>query len=106
MDVLSSGGSANFPTDLYDGFLKFGKEGEIELMSFVRQTMFDSVVRQLFGSENMPQTEAGMRELEQKFVKFDQDFEYGTQLPEFLIRCIYAIPFPHYRPTLHILFNY
>jgi 24-hydroxycholesterol 7alpha-hydroxylase len=72
--------------DLYGGFSKFGKEGEMELMSFVRHTMFDSVVRQLFGSENVPQTEDGMRELERKFVKFDKDFEYGTQLPEFLIR--------------------
>ena len=59
----------------------------MDLMSFVRQTMFDSVVRQLFGaSNNLPQTEAGMKELERKFVKFDEDFEYGTQLPEFLIR--------------------
>ena len=58
----------------------------MELMSFVRQTMFDAVVRLLFGTENVPQTEAGMRELERKFVKFDADFEYGTQLPEFLIR--------------------
>ena len=61
----------------------------MDLMSFVRQTMFDSVVRQLFGaSNNLPQTEAGMRELERKFVKFDKDFEYGTQLPEFLIRSV------------------
>ena len=48
--------------------------------------MFDAVVRQLFGADNMPHSEAGMRELERKFVKFDQDFEYGTQFPEFLIR--------------------
>jgi 24-hydroxycholesterol 7alpha-hydroxylase len=58
----------------------------MDLMSFVRQTMFDSVVRQLFGADNVPETETGMRELERKFVKFDEDFEYGTQLPEFLIR--------------------
>ena len=55
-------------------------------MEFVRHAMFDSVVRQLFGSENLPHSDTGMRELERKFVKFDQDFEYGTQLPEFLIR--------------------
>ena len=76
----------NLSTDLYDAFSKFGNKGEMELMSFVRQTMFDSVMRQLYGSNNMPQTEDGMRELEQKFVTFDEDFEYGTQLPEFLIR--------------------
>ena len=58
----------------------------MDLMSFVRRTMFDSVVRQLFGADNVPETETGMRELERKFVKFDEDFEYGTQLPEFLIR--------------------
>ena len=55
-------------------------------MSFVRQTMFDSVVRQLFGADNLPQSEADMRELEHNFVKFDEDFEYGTQLPDFIIR--------------------
>ena len=82
-----------FLIDLYDCFCKFGSEGEMDLMSFVRQTLFDSVVRQLFGANNVPQTEAGMRELERKFVKFDQDFEYGTQLPEFIIRFVpYAIP--------------
>ena len=59
----------------------------MDLMSFVRGTMFDSVVRQLFGRENVPQTEDKMRELEKKFFKFDEDFEYGTQLPEVLIRC-------------------
>ena len=62
----------------------------MELMSFVRHTMFDSVVRQLFGPENVPKTEDGMRELERKFYKFDEDFEYGTQLPEFLIRYVHS----------------
>ena len=71
----------------------------MELMSFVRQTMFDSVMRLLFGFKNVPQTEAGMRELEQKFVKFEEDFEYGTQIPEFLIRCE---PYP---PQYSLLFQ-
>ena len=72
--------------DLHGSFKKLGDDGEMDLMSFVRHTMFDSVVRQLFGADNVPETETGMRELERKFVKFDEDFEYGTQLPEFLIR--------------------
>ena len=58
----------------------------MKLMSFVRQAMFDAVMRLLFGTENMPQTEAGMRELKRKFVKFDTGFELAAQLPEFLIR--------------------
>jgi 24-hydroxycholesterol 7alpha-hydroxylase len=70
----------------HSSFSKFGAGGEMDLMTFVRQNMFDSVVTQLFGAENVPGTEAGMRELEQNFVKFDADFEYGTQLPEFFIR--------------------
>lgn len=60
----------------------------MDLMSFVRCIMFDSVVRQLFGRENVPQTEDEMREFEKKFFKFDEDFEYGTQLPEMFIRCV------------------
>ena len=62
----------------------------MDLMAFVRQTMFDSAVKNLYGTKNVPQTEAGMREMEQKFVKYDEGFEYGTQLPECLLRQIHA----------------
>ena len=78
--------TVNLSTDLHTTFSKFGKEGgEMELMSFVRQTMFDSVVRQLYGPDNAPPTENGMREMERNFFKYDTNFEYGTQLPEFLM---------------------
>ena len=86
MHSLSLSLSLSLSIDLYGSFRKLGDDGEMDLMSFVRRTMFDSVVRQLFGADNVPETETGMRELERKFVKFDEDFEYGTQLPEFLIR--------------------
>ena len=67
-------------------FEKYGSEGEMDLMSFVRRSMFSCVIRMLFGRENVPQTEEGMAELQDKFFKFDKDFEYGCQLPEFVLR--------------------
>ncbi len=32
----------------------YGNGGEMELMDFVRDAMFEAVVRQLFGADNMP----------------------------------------------------
>ena len=54
-------------------------------MEFVRAAMFSSVVRELFGEKLMPATEKDMHEFMQKFVKFDEDFEYGAQLPEIFL---------------------
>ncbi len=36
-----------------------GNSGEMELMDFVRDPMFEAVVRQLFGKENVPFTRVG-----------------------------------------------
>ncbi len=58
----------------------------MELMDFVRHAMFESVVRQLFGRENIPQTREEVREMEKKFVKYDEDFEYGAELPEIFLK--------------------
>ena len=60
-------------------------DGVADLMEFVRAAMFSSVVRELFGEKLMPAAEKDMRELMQKFVKFDEDFEYGAQLPEIFL---------------------
>ena len=40
----------------YDSLCFHDNEGEMELMEFVRSAMFDAVVKQLFGHQNVPQT--------------------------------------------------
>ena len=40
----------------YDSLRCHDDEGEMELMEFVRSAMFDAVVKQLFGHQNVPQT--------------------------------------------------
>ncbi len=48
----------------FHGFLtsSYGEEGEMELFDFVRGTMFDVVVRELYGSDNIPEDKVGMEE--------------------------------------------
>ena len=65
--------------------LMANEEGHAELMEFVRAAMFSSVVRELFGEELMPASDKDMHEFMQKFVKFDEDFEYGAQLPDIFL---------------------
>lgn len=72
--------------EFHDTLSDYGSEGEMELMDFVRHSMFESVVRRLFGSENIPQTREKLREMERKFAKYDEDFEYGAELPEIFLK--------------------
>ena len=65
--------------------LMANEEGDAELMEFVRVAMFSSVVRELFGEELMPMSKEDMHVFMQTFVKFDEDFEYGAQLPEIFL---------------------
>ena len=54
----------------------------MELMDFVRHAMFEAVVKQLFGCE----TRERAREMEQKFIKYDEGFEYAAELPEIFLK--------------------
>ena len=42
--------------EFYRSLCYHGEEGEMDLMDFIRDAMFESVVRQLFGEDNVPQT--------------------------------------------------
>ena len=42
--------------EFYRSLCYHGEQGEMDLMDFIRDAMFESVVRQLFGEENVPQT--------------------------------------------------
>ena len=46
--------------EFYSSLGCHGDAGEMELMDFVRDAMFKSVVRQLFGTENVPAEKVGL----------------------------------------------
>ncbi|XP_070567755.1 24-hydroxycholesterol 7-alpha-hydroxylase-like [Ptychodera flava] len=65
---------------------KMAASGKDDLMFIVRRIMFTAVVNNLFGDDVLPTTDEKIQELEDKFVKYDEDFEYGSQLPEFVVK--------------------
>jgi len=55
----------------------------------VRLVMYPAVIRSLFGDNVLPtHSEQDMKELTSHFVKFDSQFEYGTQLPTIFLRLV------------------
>ncbi|XP_043918575.1 24-hydroxycholesterol 7-alpha-hydroxylase isoform X2 [Protopterus annectens] len=63
-----------------------GKSGTEDLYDLVRQVMYPSVVNNLFGKGTCPTSKSEFKEFEKHFQKFDEDFEYGSQLPEIFLR--------------------
>eukprot|EP00731_Ephydatia_muelleri_P030117 Em0021g640a len=61
-------------------------EGEVDLMDFVRDSMFTPVVTKLFGRENLPPSQEELAKLQKTFQKYDEDFEYGAELPEIFLK--------------------
>ena len=52
--------------------------------------MYPSVIRNLFGENVLPiHDEKNMRDLMLNFVLYDDQFEYGTQIPQIFLR--YAV---------------
>ena len=41
--------------DFHSGLLSYGQQGEMELMDFVRNVMFEAAVKQAYGCDNVPQ---------------------------------------------------
>ncbi|XP_065827314.1 24-hydroxycholesterol 7-alpha-hydroxylase-like [Oscarella lobularis] len=62
-------------------FLELGQGGELDLMKSIRNVMFVSTVQLLFGEGTLPENELDIEKFQNTFVKFDEDFEYGTELP-------------------------
>lgn len=61
--------------------------GRYELNEIVRLIMYPSVIRNLFGENVLPiHDEKSMRDLMDNFVIYDDQFEYGTQIPQIFLR--------------------
>uniref|UniRef100_A0A8C5M9U8 Cytochrome P450 family 39 subfamily A member 1 n=1 Tax=Leptobrachium leishanense TaxID=445787 RepID=A0A8C5M9U8_9ANUR len=63
-----------------------GSQGTEPLYSLVRQVMYPAVVDTLFGKGTCPTSKDSLKEFEEHFQKFDEGFEYGSQLPEIFLR--------------------
>ncbi|XP_065827980.1 24-hydroxycholesterol 7-alpha-hydroxylase-like isoform X2 [Oscarella lobularis] len=67
-------------------FLELGQGGEADLMKTIRNVLFVSTVPLLFGKETLPEDELDAEKFQDAFVKFDEDFEYGAELPSIFVR--------------------
>ncbi|XP_063298124.1 24-hydroxycholesterol 7-alpha-hydroxylase [Pelobates fuscus] len=65
---------------------QLGSQGTDELYSLVRQVMYPAVVDTLFGKGTCPTSKDTLKEFEDHFQRFDDGFEYGSQLPECFLR--------------------
>ncbi|XP_033001473.1 24-hydroxycholesterol 7-alpha-hydroxylase isoform X1 [Lacerta agilis] len=63
-----------------------GHEGTEELRDLVRHIMFPSTVNTLFGKDIFLTTKDNVKEFEEHYQNFDDDFEYATQLPKYFLK--------------------
>ena len=64
--------------------------GEQELNNTMRLTMYPTIIKDLFGERVLHHLndEESIKVLTEKFVQFDDQFEYGTQIPQIFLRCV------------------
>lgn len=55
-------------------------------MGVVRDLVFTAVVPVLFGDGILPQMHQDIKHFQNQFVQFDNSFEHGAKLPEFLLK--------------------
>ncbi|XP_065883241.1 24-hydroxycholesterol 7-alpha-hydroxylase-like isoform X2 [Dysidea avara] len=76
--------------DLLSSKLHYGiskmEDREMDLMMLVKSIMFPATVARLFGDDVMPEGKDKVLEFQEHFFKYDQDFEYGAELPSVLLR--------------------
>ncbi|XP_052548620.1 24-hydroxycholesterol 7-alpha-hydroxylase isoform X2 [Tympanuchus pallidicinctus] len=72
--------------ELHEHMAHLGTAGTGDLMELVRHVMYPAVVNTLFGKGVCPTSQSQLREFEEHFWKYDEDFEYASQMPECLLR--------------------
>ncbi|XP_041044260.1 24-hydroxycholesterol 7-alpha-hydroxylase isoform X2 [Carcharodon carcharias] len=78
--------SANLSKEFCEHLMYLGTRGTDNLYDLIWHSMYPAVVNNLFGRGICPTDRNTVREFEDHFQKFDRDFEFGSQLPEFLLR--------------------
>lgn len=67
--------------------LRWGQKGSGDLNSLIRSVMYVAVLDNIMGPGVLPtEDEQTFQKLEQEFISYDGEFEYGARLPEFFIR--------------------
>ncbi|CAC5409937.1 CYP39A1 [Mytilus coruscus] len=70
-----------------DQLTQLGKQGEGDLHHLVRKSMYAAVINNLFGKNVLPvNCEKEFEKLEEMFVMFDEQFEYGARLPSVFLK--------------------
>ncbi|KAI1241301.1 hypothetical protein IHE44_0009778 [Lamprotornis superbus] len=72
--------------ELHEHMAHLGTEGTGDLNDLVRQVMYPAVVNTLFGRGICPTSPSEIKEFEEHFQKYDEDFEYASQMPECFLR--------------------
>uniref|UniRef100_A0A8C0F3C1 Lanosterol 14-alpha demethylase n=1 Tax=Bubo bubo TaxID=30461 RepID=A0A8C0F3C1_BUBBB len=68
--------------ELHEHMAHLGMEGAGDLNDLVRHIMYPAVVNTLFGKGICPTSQSEIKEFEEHFQKYDEDFEYASQMPE------------------------
>ncbi|XP_075836793.1 24-hydroxycholesterol 7-alpha-hydroxylase isoform X2 [Microtus pennsylvanicus] len=93
--VLMKGKMGTFSTHQFTGQLSeafheqledLGARGTVDLNDFVRHLLYPATVNTLFKKGLFPTDERKIKEFYQHFKTYDEGFEYGSQLPEWLLR--------------------
>ncbi|XP_052666002.1 24-hydroxycholesterol 7-alpha-hydroxylase isoform X2 [Harpia harpyja] len=72
--------------ELHEHMAHLGTEGTGDLNDLVRHVMYPAVVNTLFGKDICPTSQSEIKEFEEHFQKYDEDFEYASQMPECFLR--------------------
>ncbi|XP_064506790.1 24-hydroxycholesterol 7-alpha-hydroxylase isoform X2 [Pseudopipra pipra] len=72
--------------ELHEHMAQLGTEGTGDLNDLVRHVMYPAVVNTLFGKGICPTSQSKIKEFEEHFQKYDEDFEYASQMPECFLR--------------------
>ncbi|OWK55824.1 24-hydroxycholesterol 7-alpha-hydroxylase [Lonchura striata] len=72
--------------ELHEHMAHLGMEGTGDLNDLVRHVMYPAVVNTLFGKGICPTSPSEIKEFEEHFQKYDEDFEYASQMPECFLR--------------------
>uniref|UniRef100_A0A6I8NPC6 24-hydroxycholesterol 7-alpha-hydroxylase n=1 Tax=Ornithorhynchus anatinus TaxID=9258 RepID=A0A6I8NPC6_ORNAN len=72
--------------ELHEHLEYLGTEGTQDLCNLVRNVLFPSSVNILFGKGLFPTSQRKIKEFEEQFRIYDEGFEFGSQMPECLLR--------------------
>ncbi|KAM6280109.1 24-hydroxycholesterol 7-alpha-hydroxylase [Porphyrio hochstetteri] len=72
--------------ELHEHMAHLGTEGSGDLNDLVRHVMYPAVVNTLFGKGFFLIIQSEIKEFEEHFQKFDEHFEYASQIPECFLR--------------------